>query len=175
MLFRSARDLGERCGPGACLEELRRTRSGEFRIEEAVSLEALDAPEAADTLVIPMGSLLKDFPAVTLSAEGLTRVTHGRSIRPSDVTSSSLPALPAPTWVRLLDPDGDLVAMAVPEPRFDTMTVLAFQHSSTGMPAMGLFGSSCAAGFTMSFDPMTMATSVFGKSSLISSISRTMS
>ena len=28
-----ARDLGERCGPGACLEELRRTRSGEFRIE----------------------------------------------------------------------------------------------------------------------------------------------
>ena len=52
---------------------------------------------------------------------------------------------------------------------------MAFQTSSTGMPAIGEFGSSCAAGFTMSFEPMTMATSVEGKSSLISSISRTMS
>ena len=43
------------------------------------------------------------------------------------------------------------------------------------MPAMGLFGSSWAAGFTMSFEPITMATSVSGKSSLISSISITMS
>jgi hypothetical protein len=43
------------------------------------------------------------------------------------------------------------------------------------MPAMGLLGSSCAAGFTMSFEPMTITTSVSGKSSLISSISSTMS
>ena len=41
--------------------------------------------------------------------------------------------------------------------------------------AIGLFGSSCAAGFTMSLEPITMATSVVGKSSLISSISITMS
>ena len=44
------------------------------------------------------------------------------------------------------------------------MEVLAFHTSSTGMPAMGLVGSSCAAGFTMSLAPMTMATSVSGKS-----------
>ena len=55
------------------------------------------------------------------------------------------------------------------------MTCLAFQTSSTGIPAMGELGSSWAAGFTMSFEPMTMATSVEGKSSLISSISMTMS
>lgn len=63
----------------------------------------------------------------------------------------------------------------VPCPRLDTNTCFAFQHSSTGIPAMGLLGSSCAAGFTMSLDPITIATSVLGKSSLISSISRTMS
>ena len=63
----------------------------------------------------------------------------------------------------------------VPWPRFDTKTCFAFQHSKTGMPAIGLFGSSCAAGFTISLEPITMATSVLGKSSLISSISRTMS
>ena len=43
------------------------------------------------------------------------------------------------------------------------------------MPAIGLDGSSCAAGFTMSLAPITIATSVVGKSSLISSISSTMS
>jgi hypothetical protein len=59
--------------------------------------------------------------------------------------------------------------------RFITMLVLAFHTSSTGMPAIGLVGSSCAAGFTMSLAPMTMVTSVSGKSSLISSISSTMS
>ena len=44
--------------------------------------------------------------------------------------------------------------------RFITIEVLAFQTSSTGMPAIGLVGSSCAAGLTMSLAPMTMATSV---------------
>ncbi len=59
--------------------------------------------------------------------------------------------------------------------RFMTIDVFAFHTSSTGMPAIGLVGSSCAAGLTMSLAPMTIATSVSGKSSLISSISNTMS
>jgi hypothetical protein len=36
----------------------------------------------------------------------------------------------------------------------------AFQTSSTGMPAIGLFGSSWAAGLTMSLAPITSTTSV---------------
>ena len=59
--------------------------------------------------------------------------------------------------------------------RFITIECFAFQTWSTGMPAMGDDGSSSALGFTMSFAPITMATSVSGTSSLISSISRTMS
>ena len=59
--------------------------------------------------------------------------------------------------------------------RFMTIEVRAFHTSSTGMPAIGLVGSSCAEGFTMSLAPMTIDTSVSGKSSLISSISSTMS
>src|SRR5262249_46727947 len=35
------RDLGERCGTGATLEALRRTRSGEFSLEEAIDLDSL--------------------------------------------------------------------------------------------------------------------------------------
>ena len=63
----------------------------------------------------------------------------------------------------------------VPWPRLETKTCLAFQTSITGIPAMGELGSSWAAGLTMSFEPMTMATSVEGRSALISSISSTMS
>ena len=47
--------------------------------------------------------------------------------------------------------------------------------AAVSVTAMGLVGSSCAAGFTMSLAPMTIVTSVLGKSSLISSISITMS
>ena len=45
-----------------------------------------------------------------------------------------------------------------------TIEVFAFQTSNTGIPAIGLLGSSCAAGFTMSFAPITIATSVAGNS-----------
>ncbi len=59
--------------------------------------------------------------------------------------------------------------------RLNTMTLSAFQTVSTGIPAMGLLGSSAAAGFTVSLAPMTRTTEVSSKSSLISSISSTMS
>src|SRR5690349_22362115 len=40
--------------------------------------------------------------------------------------------------------------------RFMTIEFFAFHTSSTGMPAIGLVGSSCAAGFTMSLAPITI-------------------
>jgi hypothetical protein len=54
----------------------------------------------------------------------------------------------------------------------DLLGLPHLQHRHAGD---GLLGSSCAAGFTMSLEPITMTTSVSGKSSLISSISSTMS
>jgi tRNA pseudouridine55 synthase len=127
-----ARDLGERCGTGACLESLRRTRSGDFTLEEAVPLDALEAPSArqpavgrsgtttkaeVDTLaaiLIPMEKLLPDFPFATVTSEGLARVSHGRQIRAHDLVGSA-PGTRA-EWVRLLDGDGALVALATPTP-----------------------------------------------------------
>src|SRR5260221_4432811 len=53
--------------------------------------------------------------------------------------------------------------------RFITTTFFAFHTSSTGMPAMGLEGSSCAAGLTMSLAPITIATSVDRKSTRLNS------
>src|SRR5215471_11788790 len=87
-----ARDLGERCGTGACLEALRRTRSGDFTLDEAIDLDSLrpwsidtrlsaearrakaEIPNPGlETVLVPMERLLPGFPAVTVTAEGLTR------------------------------------------------------------------------------------------------------
>lgn len=57
-------------------------------------------------------------------------------------------------------------------PRFMTITSLLFQACRTGMPEIGESGSK-AIGLTVSFAPITRVTSVSGKSSFISSISRT--
>mmetsp|Transcript_10095 Transcript_10095/g.19529 ORF Transcript_10095/g.19529 Transcript_10095/m.19529 type:complete len:201 (-) Transcript_10095:1299-1901(-) len=57
--------------------------------------------------------------------------------------------------------------------RFITTHFFATQQRITGIPAMSLSGSSSAAGLTMSFAPITMATSVSGRSGLILSISYT--
>ena len=59
--------------------------------------------------------------------------------------------------------------------RLNTTTCLASHTVSTGIPAMGLVGSSAAEGFTVSLAPITRTTSVLAKCSLISSRSKTMS
>ena len=121
------RDLGERCGTGATLEALRRTRSGEFTIDEAIPLDALRTvtgaaegrdddrrgPADLETLLIPMERLLTSFPAVTVTTEGLTRVSHGQHVRPSDVSGALPPA--SSEWVRVLDAGGTLVALGTPQ------------------------------------------------------------
>ena len=119
------RDLGERCGTGATLDALRRTRSGDFSLDEAVDLDTLGPirdrtnPEsripnpALETVLIPMERLLPDFPAVTVTAEGLTRVSHGQQVRPMDLTAEA--GLGAAEWVRLLDRGGALVGVGTPQ------------------------------------------------------------
>jgi tRNA pseudouridine55 synthase len=120
------RDLGERCDTGATLEALRRTRSGDFTLDEAVDLDTLGPirdrtnPESRipnpglETVLIPMERLLPSFPAVTVTAEGLSRVSHGQHVRPVDLSAEA--AVGAAEWVRLLDAGGALVAVGTPQP-----------------------------------------------------------
>jgi len=119
-----AHSLGALVGTGACLAALRRTRSGEFGLDGAVSLDDLSRNDSrenpstwlrADQLaswLIPMEQLLPAVPAVHLTGEGLVRVSHGRAVEASDLTETAPQG--AGEWVRLLDPGGALVALATP-------------------------------------------------------------
>jgi tRNA pseudouridine55 synthase len=114
-----AHSAGELAGTGACLQSLRRTRTGAFGIAEAVTLDALQAePESAWAWLVPMKVLLPELPAFTVNEEGLTRLGHGRDLGPAHAsgpwaTTPLAGALGDQTEkVRILGPDGDLLALA---------------------------------------------------------------
>ena len=110
--------LGERLGTGGHLAGLVRTRSGDFTLADAIGLDLMDRnPEEAAARVIPMSALLPSLPAVTLTPEGASLAARGGFIGPSHV--AGLLNLPRGARVRLLHPDGRLIAIA--EPRADVL------------------------------------------------------
>jgi tRNA pseudouridine55 synthase len=109
-----AHTVGEQTGGGACLEALRRTRSGDFTLDDAVPLDCLHQ-EGASRL-IPLDRLLPAFPAATLTDRGRTFVSHGRLLNAADYQSLGTQAPPVAegSWVRLFDAAGVLIALATP-------------------------------------------------------------
>ena len=73
-------DLGEKLGCGAVLTELRRTAANGFKIDSAVTLEALSqAAESGelDRLIIPVDRALEEYPIITVSAAQARRFGNG--------------------------------------------------------------------------------------------------
>jgi tRNA pseudouridine55 synthase len=108
-----AHALGELVGTGACLEALRRTRSGEFAIDQAVDLDRVRQSSAAVTeRWIPLDRLLPRLPSVRLGEEGRKRVSHGQMLGlPHVLAGGSAIRGGSGTWVRLIDEEGQLVAL----------------------------------------------------------------
>ena len=77
-----AQDIGEALGCGAHLAALRRTRIGPLRVEDAVTLEALEAMDAAqrDGCLRPVDLLLAGLPAVELDGADVGRFCHGQAV-----------------------------------------------------------------------------------------------
>jgi len=126
-----AHELGRMLGCGACLEALRRTRSGEFTLAAAAPFELIAGGQGLDAgarmsriaeLMVPPGALLQSLPAVRVTAEGLDWVAHGRDLGPPQtlraavVRDASWLEEGPESWVRLLDEAGHLVALATRRP-----------------------------------------------------------
>ena len=117
-----AHDLGERLGVGAHLTALRRTRVGDFDLDRAIELEAVERdPSRAAESMVPLADMLPQLATVTLTAAGVDRAKHGRDLGPAEIARARRPRVPrAPSppspsrFVKLLDPAGELIAIAQP-------------------------------------------------------------
>jgi tRNA pseudouridine55 synthase len=103
-----AEDFGKQLGVGAHLAELRRTRIGDFAIEQAQRLGQLKekvAEEALGEIVITTDEALARFPSHELGAEELRKVKNGMKLQTSNAAWAD------GERVRLRDADGHLIAV----------------------------------------------------------------
>lgn len=73
-------DLGEALGCGAVMTKLRRTKANGFGIENAVTLEQLEAASengTLDEIVIPVEKALGDYPMIKVTAAQAKRFRNG--------------------------------------------------------------------------------------------------
>jgi tRNA pseudouridine55 synthase len=116
-----AEDLGERLGVGAHLTALRRTRAGDFRIEDAATIDELKtkAEEGmAANLLLPMDTALSGLPFLHLTADEARRVGHGM---PVSLQSRQGTNYPEGQRVGMRDENGNLVAVGAYDSRLQTL------------------------------------------------------
>jgi tRNA pseudouridine55 synthase len=104
-----AHDAGQAMGCGAFLKTLRRTASGDFKIEQARTLEELAGLAGGDGLqdaLIPAAQLLPAFPAELVDAITAGQIRHGRDFR-----VSPFQAREGTRYVKAVTPQGELVAI----------------------------------------------------------------
>jgi tRNA pseudouridine55 synthase len=107
-----AHSLGELVATGACLESLRRTRSGEFTLAQAVELEHVRQSSVAVTeRWVPLERLLPAMPFVRLGSEGRKRVAHGQMLGAAHLMGGDSERRGPNVWIRLIDEQGQLVAL----------------------------------------------------------------
>ena len=77
-----ADDLGRALGCGAAVAALRRTRVGLLSLEQAVTLEHLQAlpPAARERLLLPADAALAHLPGIRLAAPEAALLCHGRIV-----------------------------------------------------------------------------------------------
>jgi tRNA pseudouridine55 synthase len=104
-----AHDLGERLGCGAVLSKLRRIRIGDFKVEEAKSVDELAALATEGRLreaVIPATHLLPHFPAQYFDPWTEAQIRQGRDFR-----TSPFVVPPGAPFVKALSYSGELIAI----------------------------------------------------------------
>ena len=119
-----ARDLGRTMGCGAHLLSLRRTRSGSFTIQQALSIEAvktLSGREVLRSFLIPFKEVLSNLPEVVGEERLLRKVRHGREMRVGDFDPQILPCFEKGEWLRMTSPEEGLVAILRSEMKREEM------------------------------------------------------
>lgn len=103
-----AEDLGKRLNSSAHLAELRRTRVGDFSIDDAITLADLTTrlgEEALGTVLLPSDTALSRMPFVHLSDDDERKVRNGREVAVAEGN------WPEGATIRLCAANGQLIAV----------------------------------------------------------------
>jgi tRNA pseudouridine55 synthase len=108
-----AEDFGKQLGVGAHVNELRRTRAGQFKIEDAITLDRLSELAQSESLRQILSSpdaALSSLPALQLGVDAARRVGQGIDLQLEEAIGSQ--------WsngqpVRLRNEDGQLIAVGI--------------------------------------------------------------
>lgn len=109
-------DIGQRLSVGACLLRLSRTRSGMFRLEDAVELDTLERAIREgewEKWACRLGEVLADLPAFVVDPTWADRVRHGIAPALSAFSDRDRDRLcGVQGLVRIEDRQGELLALA---------------------------------------------------------------
>ncbi|MGE5648139.1 MAG: tRNA pseudouridine(55) synthase TruB [Acidobacteriota bacterium] len=104
-----AHDLGKLLGCGAFLTKLTRTRSGDFTIEQARTIEQLEQLVAEDRLIealVPAAEMLPQWPTEFVDTLTATFIRQGRDFR-----VSPFQVRPGSKYVKAVGQHGELIAI----------------------------------------------------------------
>ena len=125
-----ADDIGRQLGCGAALQELRRTASGPFRIENSITLVELETAAAegrAEALCLSPIAVLDHLPEIPLNAGGMDGLRFGRSPSWSETLLENAVECSAAT-LACLTYDGILAAVATLSPGCGTETAIVLKR-----------------------------------------------
>jgi tRNA pseudouridine55 synthase len=108
-------DMGDRLGCGAALEQLRRTRSGIFRLQDAVRLdgESDDGIRARlEQGLIPMNRALPGLRDIVIPPLFEQKLAKGHQPDVEGLAALQIPSLAAADVVKFISEEGRLVALA---------------------------------------------------------------
>jgi tRNA pseudouridine55 synthase len=116
-----AHDLGASLGVGAHLAELRRTRIGGFRTEDAVRLprleELVEGGEPAGAAWVPFDQIPLPFGEVTADSQQETRIAHGQTVLVRELAGEE------GDWVKLINRRREFIAVGTVVERIGTAGV----------------------------------------------------
>ena len=98
-------DIGQKLGCGGCMEELLRTRSGNFVWEDSMTLAQVEEAVKNGTIgdrVISIGQVLKDYPEIFCTREGDRLLENGNALAERYVRGDHKEG-----WVRMCDSQGE--------------------------------------------------------------------
>lgn len=106
-------DIGESLGCGGCMETLKRTRSGDFSVEDSITLDEVEKRKNEGTLaevIWPVDRVFDGYPPVTVRKEWEKLARNG-GILPLRAVEKEKITIPDNGRLRLYDETGHFIAL----------------------------------------------------------------